>query len=583
MTSRASWIMFICLGLCIFAAPFLVLQAHFFIFSAENSVRDQGVYGRQAMVVSAHGLASDVGREILARGGNAFDAAIAVNFALAVVYPQAGNIGGGGFMVFRQDTGQVGALDFREKAPLAATTDMYLDDAGQVRGRDSLLGHRAVGVPGTVAGMAAIHARFGSLPWPELIEPAISLAHHGYVLSEKAARMLNRYRGEFRIVNPEGHAYWENELWHHGDLLRLPNLAQTLRRIMIYGPADFYIGETARLIIAEMARGDGLITAEDLRQYDVRWRIPIQFSYRGFEVITMPPPSSGGVALQQLLTAAEAYDLNVLGHNSDAYMHVLTELERRVYADRAAYLGDPDFVEVPVQYLTSRTYLDTRMADIEMDQKTDSQRVGPGLANAIESVETTHFSIVDPQGNAVAITTTLNGNFGSKLVVEGAGFFLNNEMDDFSIKAGRANQFGLLGGHANAIAPSKRMLSSMTPTIVTHDDALYLVLGTPGGATIITSVFQALLNMIDFGMSAQEAVNARKFHSQWQPDIVLLEKGAPDLFDLAGLKMRGHQLHYWPDFSYELGRLEVIRVMEDGRLEGAADWTRGHDDRAAGF
>lgn len=582
MAWRSAWLISIFGGLCFFVAPFAVLQAHHFIYAADTD-RDQGVYGRQAMVVSAHGLASEIGSEILAKGGNAFDAAIAVNFALAVVYPQAGNIGGGGFMVFRLADGTNGALDFRETAPQAATENMYMSKDGQLRKDQSLQGHRAVGVPGTVAGMAAIYGRFATLPWAELVEPSIRLAHAGYPLSKKAASMLNRYRSVFREVNQRSEAYWQEAPWRVGDRIQLLELAATLRRIMMHGPADFYRGETARLLVEEMQRGGGLITSADLAAYTVRWRAPIEFSYRDYTIISMPPPSSGGVALRQLLGAAEDYDLEALGHNTDTYVHFLTEMQRRVYADRAEYLGDPDFVDVPVEQLTDPQYIRQRMSTINPRKKTPSEEVKPGFASLIESVETTHFSIVDPSGNAVAITTTLNGNFGSKVVVKEAGFFLNNEMDDFSIKAGHANQFGLLGGHANAIAPGKRMLSSMTPTIVTRSGQLSMVLGTPGGATIITSVFQALLNMIDFGMTAQEAVNARKFHSQWQPDIVLMEKGMPDILDLIGLHMRGHKLHYWPDFTYELGRLEIIRVTEDGRLEGAADWTRGHDDRADGF
>ena len=565
--------------------PFLHLQ--YTHISHDWRLAPKGVYGEKAMVVSAHFLASEVGAEVLKNGGNAFDAAVAVNFALAVVYQQAGNIGGGGFMVYRTADGDSGTLDFRERAPFKASRDMYLDADGEVIKGMSLKGHFAVGVPGSVAGMVALHERFGSRPWDALIRPSITLAQEGFVLTEKAARSLNRFQKDFAEVNrfrpvvlKEGAP---NAKWKAGERVKFPALARTLERIAMQGRAGFYAGETARLIADEMMAGGGLVSLQDLAAYEPVWRDPVRFSYRGHNVISMPPPSSGGIALAQLLQGAEAYDVAALGHNTAAHIHLMTELQRRVYADRATHLGDTDFVAVDIAGLTAPDYIAARNADISPLEKTDSREVKPGLVTAIESAETTHFSIVDAAGNAVAITTTLNGMFGAKLVVQGGGFFLNNEMDDFSIKPGHANQFGLLGDDKNAIAPGKRMLSSMTPTIVEKDGKLKAVLGTPGGATIITSVFQTLVNMIDFGMTAQQAVHARKSHSQWQPDVVMLEKGTMSLTNMRGLQNRGHQLYPWPYFKWSLGRVEAILVGADGTLEGAADTSRGFDDRAVGF
>ena len=565
--------------------PFLHLQ--FLHISHDWRLAPKGVYGDEAMVVSAHFLASEVGAEVLKNGGNAFDAAVAVNFVLAVVYQQAGNIGGGGFMVYRTADGETGTLDFRERAPFKASRDMYLDENGEVIKGMSLKGHFAVGVPGSVAGMVALHERFGSRPWDALVRPAISLAQEGFVLTEKAAREFNRFQKDFAEVNRFRPVVLKqggpDAKWKAGERIKFPALARTLERIAMQGRAGFYAGETARLIADEMMAGGGLVSLQDLAAYEPVWRDPIRFSYRGHNVISMPPPSSGGIALAQLLQGAEKHDIAALGHNTAAHIHLMTELQRRVYADRATHLGDTDFVEVDIAGLIAPAYIAQRNATISMDEKTDSREVKPGLVTAIESAETTHFSIVDASGNAVAITTTLNGMYGAKLVVQGAGFFLNNEMDDFSIKPGHANQFGLLGDDKNAIAPGKRMLSSMTPTIVEKDGKLKAVLGTPGGATIITSVFQTLVNMIDFGMTAQQAVHARKSHSQWQPDVVMLEKGTMSLTNMRGLQNRGHQLYPWPYFKWSLGRVEAILRHEDGRLEGAADTSRGFDDRAVGF
>ena len=562
-------------------APVIALQLDYLRYHWRLAPSD--THGDKAMVVSAHGLASQIGRDVLVAGGNAFDAAVAVNFALAVVYQQAGNIGGGGFMVYRLADGTDGALDFREKAPLAARRDMYLDADGNVIKDASLRGHLAVGVPGTVAGMVVAHEKFGSLVWADLLTPAIKLARDGFVLSPKGARMFNRYQSDFSELNTHKPNVLQVGGWKAGDTARFPALADTLTRIAESDRNGFYKGPTAQMIVAEMDAGGGLITQADLDAYRPVWRAPIRFSYRGHEVISMPPPSSGGVALAQLLKGAEPYQVGRMGHNSAAHIHMMVELERRAYADRASYLGDPDFVDVPVDRLVSNAYVQARMAAIDPWQKTDSTEIREGRVDRIESVETTHVSIVDPAGNAVAMTTTLNGNFGSKVVVRGAGFFLNNEMDDFAIKPDHANQFGLLGNAQNAVAPGKRMLSSMTPTIVTKDGDLRLVVGTPGGATIITSVFQTIMNVVDFGMSAQQSVNARKAHSQWQPDMVMLERGTLSVPTQIGLMRRGHRLYVWPRFKYELGRVEAVLIGADGGREGAADYTRGEDDRASGF
>ncbi len=582
---KSSGVILACLigVLLVAGAPFIFIQADYMHYNWRLPATDKGVYGESAMVVSAHEMASAIGRDILQAGGNAFDAAIAVHFALAVVYQQAGNIGGGGFMVYRLADGEAGALDFRETAPLAAHADMYLDEQGNVIKGKSLTGVYAVAVPGAVAGMAEIYDKFASQNWAELIAPSVKLARDGFVLTEKAARMFNRYQTVFAQQNRWATPVIHDAPWQAGDVIKFPVLATTLQRIAANGRDEFYKGETARALVDEMRAQGGLITYEDLAAYRAVWREPIIFDYRGHKLITMPPPSSGGVALVQLLKGIEKYDIASMRHNRAAYLHLLTELERRVYADRATHLGDTDFVSVNIAQLTNNDYITARMADISHTQKTDSRTIKAGHVDSIESVETTHISIVDSMGNAVAITTTLNGNFGSKVVVRDGGFFLNNEMDDFSIKPGHANQFGLVGADKNAIAPQKRMLSSMTPTIVEKDGALKLVVGTPGGATIITSIFQTLLNIIDFDMTAQQAVNARKSHHQWQPDMILLERGTPSLFTYLGLKRLGHRLHMWPRFTYELGRVEAILVHPDGRLEGAADYTRGYDDRAYGF
>ena len=543
--------------------------------TTENKEIILGTIGDSAMVVTAHPIASNVGKKILQNGGNAVDAAVAVQFTLAVVFPFAGNIGGGGFMVYRNNDGTASTLDFREMAPAKASRDMYLDSAGNVIKNLSIRGHLASGVPGSVDGMVKAHSKLGSLPWEQLVQPAIDLATKGFIVTKREADGFNRISESLKEVNSVEPSHLLNE-WNAGDTIYHLELANTLVRIRDNGRAGFYKGETAQLLVEEMERGNGIISQEDLDTYHSKWREPITNIYKGHKIVTMPPPSSGGIALSQLLESIEPYDLKALGHNSADYIHLITEAERRVYADRAEYLGDMDFYDVPIKQLTSSAYNKERMTSFNPSKATPSDSIGSGNI-LVESDQTTHFSIVDAQGNAVAITTTLNGAFGSRVVVGKAGFLLNNEMDDFSIKPGVPNMFGLIGGEANAIEPGKRMLSSMTPTIVEKDNKLLLVSGSPGGATIITSVFQSIVNVIDFDMTMQEAVNAKRSHSQWLPDVIMYEKGALPEEVTKKLENMGHKMLD----RGNIGRVDAVKVLENGKLEGAAD-PRG-DDLAAGF
>ncbi len=543
--------------------------------TTKNKAKTLGTIGDKAMVVTAHPIASQVGKEILQSGGNAVDAAIAVQFTLAVVFPFAGNIGGGGFMVYRDKDGNTNTLDFREMAPAKASRDMYLDSTGNVIKDLSIRGHLASGVPGSVDGMIEAHAKYGSLPWKQLIQPAIDLATIGFSVTKREADGFNRISESLKELNTIEPTHLLRN-WNVGDTIYHLELASTLVRIRDNGRAGFYEGETAQFLIKEMERGNGIITLEDLNNYHSIWRAPIISNYHGNKIITMPPPSSGGIALAQLLQSVESYDLKKLGHNSAGYIHLLTEAQRRVYADRSEYLGDMDFYNVPMKQLTNANYNKARMKSFNPDKATPSDSISNGNI-LLESDQTTHFSIVDAEGNAVAITTTLNGAFGSRVVVGKAGFFLNNEMDDFSVKPGVPNMFGLVGGEANAIAPGKRMLSSMTPTIVEKENKLLLVTGSPGGATIITSVFQSIINVIDFDMTMQEAVNAKRTHSQWLPDVIFYEKGGLDEDIIKNLENKGHKLLE----RGNIGRVDAVKVMMNGKLEGAAD-PRG-DDLAAGF
>lgn len=540
----------------------------------------EAVYGHKAMVVSAHPVASLVGADILKRGGNAFDATVAVQFALAVVYPVAGNIGGGGFIVARTNNGKVFALDFREAAPMLATRDMFLDSSGNVVPARSTHGHLASGVPGTVDAMVQLHKKYGKLKWKDIVQPAIDLARTGVFLTMREADGLNEVRESIEEYNI-GKTYFlkpDKSRWQAGDKLVQEDLAQTLERIRDKGRDGFYKGKTAELLIAEMKRGGGLISQKDLDTYSAKWRTPLRGKYRGYDIITMPPPSAGGGGLLQMLSMLEAFPLKEWGVNTERTAHSMIEVERRVYADRGEYLGDPDFYNVPIKGLLSPQYLASRMTSYHPEKATPSAELSFGKdVRAYESDQTTHFSIVDASGHAVSLTTTLNGAFGSRVVVGGAGFFLNNEMDDFSVKPGAPNMFGAIGGEANAIQPRKRMLSSMTPTIVEKEGKLHVVLGTPGGTTITTSVLQNILNVIDHGMTAQKSVNTRRFHHQYVPDVVRAEYGAFTPEVQAALLKKGHTFR----FIGAIGKVEMIIVRSDGTLEGAAD-PRG-DDTAVGY
>ncbi|WP_316739838.1 gamma-glutamyltransferase [Pedobacter aquatilis] len=562
----------------------IVLSGYFIIISilsgcvsGQLGKRNSDEY-KNGMVVSAHPEASKVGVEILKKGGNAVDAAVAVQFALAVVYPNAGNIGGGGFMVYRSSKGEINTLDFREKGPGAASRDMYLDSVGNPIVSKSLYGHLAVGVPGSVDGMVEAHKKYGKLTWAQVVQPSIDLAQNGFQITKRQAGELNGLHRNFMKFNPDGTAFVNLEgTWKENDLMVQTELANTLKLVKEKGRAGFYEGEIADFIVAEMQKGKGLITKEDLKNYHSAWRKPITGNYRGYKIVTMPPTSSGGIALIQLLQSVEPYPLKKWGHNADSTVQLIVEAERRVYADRAAHLGDPDFYKVPERELTSIQYNKSRMASFNWNKATPSIEINAGVINPKEHEETTHFSIVDKDGNAVSITTTLNGSYGSLVAVQGAGFLLNNEMDDFSVKPGAPNMYGLVGGEANAIAPNKRMLSSMTPSIVEKDGQLFMVVGTPGGSTIITSVFQTIINVIDFDMSMQSAVAAKKFHHQWLPDEVFVEPEALDSLTTEKLKARGYKI----SSRGPIGRVDAILKTKWGYLQGGAD-PRG-DDKAIGY
>lgn len=528
-------------------------------------------------VVTAHPLVSQVGVDILKKGGNAIDAAIAVQFALAVVYPNAGNIGGGGFMVYRSNSGEVTSLDFREKAPAAAFKDMYLDKDGNAITDLSLYGHLAAGVPGTVAGMDQAYTKYGSLPWKELIQPAIELASKGFAITEQQAKEFNEHQADFKKFNPNGAAIIRVEKWNKGDNFKQEELANTLRRIAEKGRDGFYKGETADLIVAEMKRDHGIITHKDLEDYQAIWRTPIIGYYKGNKIISMPPPSSGGIALLALLQSVENYPLKKWGFQSDSTVRAIVEAERRIYADRATHLGDPDFYRVPVDQLTDAKFNQDRMSKVSLMKATPSDAVKATKFPGYESEETTHYSIVDKEGNAVSLTTTINGSYGSYVWVDGAGFLLNNEMDDFSVKPGTPNMYGLLGGKANSVEPEKRMLSAMSPTIVEKDGKLKMVVGTPGGSTIITSVFQTILNVLEFDMTAQESVSAARFHHQWKPDRIDVEAKAIDADTRKSLEKDGYII--FPRGN--IGRVENILVLPNGKLQAGADH-RG-DDTAKGY
>lgn len=537
----------------------------------------RGLITDHAMVVSARKEASKIGSDILEKGGNVFDAMMATEMALAVCYPSAGNLGGGGFMVYRLNTGEIGALDYREKAPLAASKNMYLDSLGNVIQFKSILGELAIGVPGTVAGVFEAQRRYGKLPVEEILQPVIDLAYNGFAITEKQQSRFNNYDSIFRAVNGKEILYTKNT--KAGDTIKNKQLAKTLERIALLGKDEFYKGETAQVLVDYLSEKGGIITLEDLAKYEAKWREPVTFKYKDINVISMSPPSSGGFSLAQIMKMIEPYNLKEFGHNSLKTIQLLSEAERRAYADRNYFLGDPDFVDIPIDTLLNDAYLLNRMSDFSFEKATPSIEISHGNVEFVESDETTHYSIVDQFGNAIAVTTTLNNTFGSQLFCSELGFFLNNQMDDFSSKAGVPNMFGLTGAEANSIAPEKRMLSSMTPTIVEKDGKLLMTVGTPGGSTIITSVLQTILNVEEFEMTMQEAVSAPRFHHQWLPDYIRMEPYSFDKELVNQLTNLGYTIN--ETRSPVIGIVDGILVLDNGQLEGGADW-RG-DDTAVGF
>ena len=538
----------------------------------QYSVVKSGTFNR-ASVSSAHPLASMVGAAIMKQGGNAFDATIATQFALAVVYPGAGNIGGGGFTLARKKDGTLIGIEYREAAPAKASRDMYLDAAGNAQDALSQSGHLAAGVPGAVAGIFAtyVHAK---LPFAMLIQPAIDLARYGFVITEKEASSLNGTKKDFIQYSTKPSAFVKQTKWKVGDTLIQVELANTLSRIQKNGAKGFYEGETAALIVDEMKRGGGLITLEDLKNYQAKFRTPIVFNYRGYGVISFAPPSSGGILIGQMLKMMEPFNVQKMGFQTPESVQLMIEVERRAYADRAAHIGDPDFYKVPQKTLLSDAYLKNRMADYKAGVAGSSKQTLAGTIKTSE--ETTHFSVVDPEGNMVAVTTTLNGGYGNRTVVGGAGFLLNNEMDDFSAKPGSPNMYGAIGGEANAIEPHKRMLSSMTPTLLTKNNKPYLTVGTPGGTTIPTSVFQTIVNLVDFNMSLDDAINNPKFHHQWLPDEVSIEKTFSQ-----STKEALEKMGYLIKARGSIGRTEGVLIGPTGKRITVAD-KRG-DDAVAGF
>ena len=526
----------------------------------------------KGLVVSAHPLASEAGAKIMKMGGNAYDAVIATQYALAVVYPQAGNIGGGGFLVGVKNNGEKFTIDFRETAPEKSSRDMYLDKNGKANTDLSQNGRLAVGIPGSVAGFFAT-LKYAKLPMEKLIQPPIDLAEKGFAITEREANLLNNQMEYFNQQN-KNKTVFQKDKWKQADILVQKDLAETLKLIQKYGAKGFYEGKTAELIVAEMKRGNGIITLNDLKNYKVAERKPIVFDYKGNEIVSMPLPSSGGVLLAQMLKMSSFENLEKYQQNSTEAVQIMVEAERRAFADRAEFMGDPAFINDQTSMLISDEYLKNRWKSFHKNQATPSSEVGKIIPQPKESTETTHISIIDKEGNAVAVTTTLNGLYGSKVVVSGAGFFLNNEMDDFSIKPGVPNMFGAVGGEANKIEPGKRMLSSMTPTIVLKNGKPFIVVGTPGGTTIPTSVYQSIVNVVDFKLNPNLSVNLPKFHHQWLPEIVAVEKHFPET-TISNLEKLGYKIDRWN----QIGRTEMIVIDEKGNATAVADG-RGDDSVA---
>ena len=536
----------------------------------------------QPAVVSARKEATQIGLEIMKNGGNAYDAMIATHLALAVVHPTAGNIGGGGFFVYKDQDGTSGTLDFREMAPGSAYKDMYLDIDGNVIPDMSTLGGASVGVPGSISAIFEIHSKFGSLPIEELFKPAIDLAKDGFAVTKKQSNSLTGKLEDFIKINGEKSLY--SKRYFEGDTIKNIKFAETLKKISEFGPEAFYEGEIAEMIVRDVKKSGGIMTIDDLKNYKSVWRDPVKFKYKDLEIISMSLPSSGGILIGQILKSIEDYDIKSFGHNSVEAVQLMVELERRAYADRSHFMGDPDFMNLPVYELIDKEYVNERMKNFSWDKATPSSEVKHGNIIINESDETTHYSIIDKYGNSVSVTTTLNNSYGSKVFVEEGGFFLNNEMDDFSSKPGYPNFYGLIGSEANSIKAGKRMLSSMTPTIVLKNNKPSLIVGTPGGSTIITSVLQTILNVYEFDMDIQDAVNAPRFHHQWLPDVVIFEEGSLDKVKDSILKSKNYFVISLPiqmetggmSPRSSIGAVDAIFIDENGKVSTGADF-RGDD------